>query len=244
MAPPIGQMHQTRSGLALLSILALAATSALAPAAPKPKLEPAPIVYEVATAGNDQKKLRLIFAAVNEANGGTLSKEEFLRRLKSREHFEIKFPVRCRVCNGWKRLIPDRGVRGEDGRVDCKTCRGSGIEMRKHIVKWKAGVLTHLGDRRDPVLAALIRELGDDASPHAWFNTARNFHTGERSDSENARAAAHAAYEQAIAKANAAWRHDEPASSDQNRLYRHIIDESLAGISATAPRREEKETKP
>ena len=126
MAPPIGQMHQTRSGLALLSILALAATSALAPAAPKPKLEPAPIVYEVATAGNDQKKLRLIFAAVNEANGGTLSKEEFLRRLKSREHFEIKFPVRCRVCRRWKRLIPDRGVRGTDRVCGRHGARGGG----------------------------------------------------------------------------------------------------------------------
>ena len=247
MAPQIGQIHLARSGLASLARIALAAASTLAPlapAAPKPKIESAPVVYEVATAGRDQKKLRLIFAAVNEANGGTLTKEEFLRRLKSREHFEIKFPARCRICNGWKRLIPDRGARGEDGRIDCKTCHGSGVELRKHIVKWKVGVITHLGDQRDPVLAALIRELGDDASPHAWFNTARSFHTGDRSDSENACAAAHAAYEQAIAKANAAWRHDEPASSDQNRLYRHIIDESLTGISATVPRRQEQEAKP
>ena len=238
-------MYLARFGLSLVALLSLAGAAAVirpAAGAPKPKFEFAPIVYEVSTSGNNQKKLQQIFAAVNKANGGELSREEFIRRLKSREHFEIRFPIRCRACNGWKRVIPDSGNRGDDGKVDCKTCRGSGAEMRLHIVTWRAGVLTHLGDQRNPIVAQLIRELGDNASPHTWFNTARSFHSGERSQSENARAFAHAAYEQAVASANAAWRSDEPTSSDRNRLYRHIIDESLGGIAATAPRREEKET--
>ncbi|MGI9244938.1 MAG: hypothetical protein ACR2RV_29310 [Verrucomicrobiales bacterium] len=206
-----------------------------------PKLDQTPIEFEVSTSSADQKKLMKIFAAVNESCGGDLSKEEFVRRLKAREHFEVRYPVQCRVCNGWKRLIPDRGKRGQDGKVDCKICRGKGIEMRPHIIVWKSGMLTHLGDRRDPILAALIRKLGDQAGAQAWYTTARSFHTGEQSKAPNARAYAHAAYQRAIAKANAAWRPDQPTSSDHNKLHRHIIDESLAGIAATAPKRGENE---
>ncbi len=181
-----------------------------------------------------------IFAAVNESNGGTLTREEFVRRLKAREHFEIRFPVKCHACNGWKRLTPDRGKRGQDGKVDCKTCRGRGFEMRPHIVTWRSGVLTHLGDRRDPALAALLRKLGDRASAQEWFATARSFHSGDQSKQPDARAYAHAAYQKAVAKANAAWRPDQRSSSDHNKLHRYIIDESLAGIAATAPEREKK----
>jgi hypothetical protein len=198
------------------------------------------VFSKVSGGTGDQTRLRNIFNAVRVAEGGTLTQAEFLRRLKAREHFEIRFPTTCRDCNGWKRLIPDRGKRGSDGKVNCKTCRGRGIEMRPHIVKWSARAITHAGDRRDPVLANLIRELGNNASAQVWFNTARSYHTGRRSTGVGTRPSAHAAYGKAIAKANSAWRDGEPPDSEHNRLLRHIIDEGLKGIADTAPPRKAK----
>lgn len=202
------------------------------------KLDPTPLVYEVSKAGGDQNRLLQIFAAVRSACGGTLTKEEFVRRLKAREHFEISYPEKCRTCNGWRRLIPDRGQRGADGKVNCATCRGRGFELRPYIVKWSAAMNTHLGDRRDPLLAGLRRELGDAASALVWFSAARRYHEGELRDRADSRAIAHAAYQEAIALANAEWRHDQPTNSESNRIRRKIIDDGLAGIAATAPERE------
>ncbi len=211
------------------------------------KLKLPSTVYEVSKVskdGDEQKKLLRIFNIVRQANGGTLTKAEFVRRLKAREHFEVRYPDVCPTCNGWKRLIPRSGRRGADGKVTCRACRGSGVQMHPYLVKWKTGTLTHKGDKRDPILSSLIRQLGDHASAHEWFSAARSYHSGQLSTAPHAREAAHAAYEQAVAKANAAWRDDQPATSDLNRLHRRIIDESLEGIAATAPQRKKKPTPP
>lgn len=205
---------------------------------------PTAYVYEVSKAGTDKKKLFQVFAAVRSATGGTLTQDEFLRRLKSREHFEIHFPEKCRTCKGWGRVVPARGNRDKDGKIRCPRCRSSGSEMRPYIVKWSAQMLTHQGDQRDPILAGLRRELGEKASALVWFSTARRYHTGELRHRVNARAHAHAAYQEAVALANAAWREDEPADSELNRVYRQIIDDGLEGIADTAAKRGEKESAP
>ena len=204
-----------------------------------------PHVYEVSKAGSNQKKLFKVFAAVQKATSENLTTDEFVRRLKSREHFEIRFPEKCRTCRGWGRVGPARGKRSKDGTVRCPKCHTSGIEMRTYIVKWSANMITHKGDKRDPIMAGLRCQLGDKASALIWYNTAKKHHAGEFRDKPNARKIAHAAYEEAVKLANAAFRDDQPAGSDSNKLHRHIIEKSLEGIAATAPKREEeKPSKP
>ena len=227
----------------LLAAAMVSSAIAQAPDAQPPKavLKIPPKVYEVSTSGRNQKMLLKVFAEVQKTVGEDLTKEEFVRRLKAREHFEIRYPETCRTCNGWKRLLSESARRGKDGKVPCKACRATGVELRPYIVKWRADMNTHKGDRRDPILSALIRELGDNASAFVWFSKAREYHTGDSSNKPNSREIAHNAYEQAVAKANAAWRPDEPASSENNRLHRRIIDAGLEGIAATAPQRKEKE---
>ena len=202
------------------------------------------ITYEVSkVTGNtgDQNELDDIFNTVRKAQGGTLTKPEFLRRLKAREEFVISHATTCTVCNGWKRVIPKNGKRGADGKVNCKTCKGSGKQMRKYIVKWKSGVLTHRGDKRNPYLSALYRKLGDHAPAEDWFSIARSYEAGKLSKTTpDARKFANAAYQKSVTLANEAWRPDEPKDSNHNRLHRQIIDEGLKGIASTAPRREER----
>lgn len=246
------QQRPSPAAIALVAAIALCAMSLPALGQGKnlgfgDRFKAPAVTYEVSKVsrdGDEQKKLLKIFNIVREANGGTLTKAEFVRRLKAREHFEIQYPDTCSTCNGWKRLIPRRGQRGADGKVTCRACRGSGIQMRPYVVKWKNGFPTHKGDRRDPVLSSMIRQLGDDATAQTWFSLARRYHTGNLKDVPHAREAAHAAYEQAVAKATVAWRDDEPSDSNLNHLHRRIIDESLIGISATAPQRVKRQPEP
>ena len=86
--------------------------------------------------------------------------------------------------------------------------------------------------------------MGNHASALVWFSTAHKYHEGELRNEPDARATAHAAYEEAVAKANASWRHDEPANSEMNQVHRMVIDDGLKGIADTAPRREKKEASP
>ncbi|MFT4549884.1 MAG: hypothetical protein ACI8XO_002087 [Verrucomicrobiales bacterium] len=208
------------------------------------KLDSTPIVYEVSKSSRDQKKLMKVFTTVRDRIDPTLTRDEFVRRLKAREHFEIRYPVQCRTCNGWKRLIPVRGKRGKDGKINCNTCYGRGFEMRPHLVKWSAARVTHEGDQRDPYLSSLKRELGDKASAQVWYTISRSYELGERKNDPEARALAHAGYHETIKLANLAWRDKEPVDSDMNRLHRRLINQSLKGIAATAAKREPKKKPP